>query len=89
MIDKVSNNQIPEIYKDTASRQTPCTRTSGNNHADASLQVSYEALLEQAKEQSVNDANVVERARHMLMSGELDNPENIRKAAENLLKFGV
>ena len=89
MINKINNNQIPEIYKDAASKQVPISRTSGQNHADASLQVSYEALLEQAKEEPVNDANVVERARHMLMSGELDTPENIRKAAENLLQFGV
>ena len=89
MINKINNNQISEIYKDASAKSAPLSQTAGNSQADASLQVSYEALLEQAKEEPVNDANVVERARQMLISGELDNPENIRKAAENLLKFGV
>jgi len=88
MIEKINNSQIPEIYKDASAKQVPCSRTSGSN-ADASLQVSYEFLLEQAQQEPVNDANVVERARQMLMSGELDSPENIRKAAEIMLKFGV
>ena len=89
MINKINNNQIPDIYKEATARQTPGSRAPGGQQADASLQVSYEALLEQANRKPVNDANVVERARHMLMSGELDKPENIRKAAENLIKYGV
>ena len=89
MIDKINNGQIADIYKDASKRQVPCSQSSGGNHADASLQVSYEFLLEQAKQEPVNDADVVQRARHMLMSGELNSPENIRKAAENLLKYGV
>lgn len=92
MIDKINNNQIPDILREgreALAKPTPRSQSAGGNNADASLQVSYELLLEQAKQEPVNDADIVERARRMVMSGELDRPENIRKAAEKLLKFGI
>jgi len=53
------------------------------------LQVSYDSLIEQAKQIPPEDASVVQRARELLLSGQLDNPENIRAAAEAIVKFGV
>jgi hypothetical protein len=89
MIDKLNRNPIPDILKDVSSRQANCSRSSDDNNVDASLQVSYASLIEKAKQEPTEDVNVVERARQMLLSGELDTPENIRKAAENIIKFGV
>lgn len=89
MIDKVNNNQIPDILRDVAVRQPQSQRSSGDCKADASLQVSYESLIEQAKQQPADDAQIIERARQMVLSGELDKPENIRQAAKNMIKFGI
>ena len=89
MIDKVNNNSVPDILRDSSAKQPNCSRCSADGNADASLQVSYESLIEQAKQEPVSDAKIVERARQMLLSGELDNPENIRKAAEKIIKFGI
>ena len=89
MINKVNNNPISEILKDLTAKQTDSSGVAKNNTADASLQVSYEAVIEKAQEASAEDTGAVERARRLILSGELDSPENIRKAAENIVKFGV
>lgn len=90
MIDKINNNQSPDILNEMAGRRLNSLRSNGDNDADASLQVSYKSLIEQTSEQaSTDDAKIVERARQMLLSGELDRPDNLQKAAENILKFGV
>ena len=46
MIDKINNNQVSDILRDASARQTNCSRSSAENKADASLQVSYESLVE-------------------------------------------
>jgi uncharacterized protein (UPF0147 family) len=89
MIDKINNNQISDILRDTSVRQPNCLRSSADNKADALLQVSYESLVEKAQEEPAEDAKAVERARQLLLTGQLDSPANIRKAAENILKFGI
>jgi len=89
MIDKVNNNQVSDILRETSARQPNCTRSSAECKAAASLQVSYDSLLETAQQEPVDDAKTLERARQLLLSGQLDSPENIRKAAENIIDFGV
>lgn len=89
MIDKLNRNAISDILKDTSSRQSTGKRISDDNNVDASIQISCASLLEKAKQEPAQDIDVIERARQMLLSGELDNPENIRKAVENIIKFGV
>jgi arginine utilization protein RocB len=89
MIDKINNNQISNILKDSSSKQSNVSNAEANSQADASLQVSYGSLVEKAKQIPSEDVDAVERARQMLLSGELDSPENIRKAAENIAKFGI
>ena len=89
MIDKINNNQISDIRTDVSANQPNGRRGPAADVADATLQVRYGALVERAQQTPTDDAKAVERARQLLMSGELDNPENIRKAAENIVKFGV
>jgi hypothetical protein len=60
-----------------------------DNQVDASLQVTYDSLIEKAKEMPQEDAEAVERARRLLLSGRLESPENIRAAAENIAEFGI
>lgn len=89
MISKINNNKTCEVLKGPVSGQSDSLRSAGKNKADASLQISYELLLEKAGQEPVEDTTKVERARQMLLSGELDSPENIRKAAENMVNFGI
>ena len=89
MIDKINNNQVPDILKESSSRQPEPSREPADNQVDASLQVTYDSLIEKAKEMPRQEADAVERARRLLLSGRLESSENIRAAAENIAKFGI
>ena len=89
MIEKINNNQIPEMPKESSSRQSEPSMASADNQVDASLQVTFDSLIEKAKEIPPQDADAVERARRLLLSGQLESPENIRAAAENIAKYGI
>jgi len=88
MIEKINNNQVPGILKESSSKQPDSSVTTGNK-ADASLQVSYDSLIEQANQPPLEDADAIQRARQLLLSGQLESPENIRAAAETIIKFGI
>jgi len=89
MIEKIENNQVPDISKESSALQANPSNTPAKTGMDASLQVSYDSLIEQAKQIPLEDAGVVQQARQLLSSGQLDNPENIRAAAEAIVKFGL
>ena len=89
MIDKVNNNKVSEILRDSPARQPNSPRSSADNNADALLHVSHELLAEKAQQEPAEDVKAVERARQLLSSGQLCTPENIHKAAENILKLGI
>ena len=89
MIEKINNNQVPDILKESSSRQPDPSREPVDNQVDASLQITYDSLIEKAKEMPREDPDAVEQARRLLLSGQLESPENIRAAAENIAKFGI
>ncbi len=89
MIEKINNNQVPDILKESSSRQPEPSGDPVDNQVDASLQVTYDSLIEKAKEMPAEDTDAVERARRLLLSGRLESPENIRAAAENIAEFGI
>ena len=89
MIEKINNNQVPDIFKESSPKQTGRSGSSVNKQVDASLQVTYDSLIEKAKQVPPEDANAVQRARQILLSGRLESPENIRAAAENIVRFGI
>jgi hypothetical protein len=89
MINKVNHNPITEILRDASARPSQNREASVPSKADASLDVSYESLVNQVRQEPVDEAGIIERARQMVLSGELDKPENIRAAAANMVKFGI
>ena len=89
MIEKIENNPVPDILKESSAMQPSPSNSPAKIGLDASLQVSYDSLTEQAKQLQPEDAGVVQRARELLLSGQLDDPENIRAAAEAIIKFGI
>jgi len=89
MLEKIDNNQVPGILKESSSKQTDPSKVPASNEGDASLQVSYDSLIEQAKQIPPEDASTVQKARQLLLSGQLDNPDNIRAAAEDIVKRGI
>lgn len=89
MIDKINKNQISDILNDSPARQAEQVKVSPSNQEDALLQVSYDTLIEKAGQAVSEDVNAVQKARQLLLSGELDTPGNIRAAAENIVNFGI
>jgi len=85
MIEKINNNQISDILKDSSSKQPQET----TDPASDSLQVDCEALIEKAAQPPEEDGDAVQRAQQLLLSGRLDSPQNIRAAAEKIVKFGI
>lgn len=90
MIEKIDNNQFIDILKDSPSKQTePPKVPTNDNEVDASLQVNYDYLIEKAAEIPETDPSAVQRAQELLISGQLESLENIGKAAENMIIFGI
>jgi hypothetical protein len=63
------------------------TRVAGGS--DATIQVRFADILSLARQAQEADAEAIQRARGLLMSGRLTSPENIRAAAENILNLGI
>lgn len=89
MINKVNNNQISDILKESFPKQTAPAVGDANNLADASLQISYDSLIEEAKQLQHQETTTVEQAQKLIASGQLDTAENIRQAAEAIAEFGI
>lgn len=89
MIDKIGNNQVPGLWDGQSARQPAQARPSQGAPADASLQINHAALIEKAVNSPTDDSDAVQRARRLMLSGQLDTPENIRQAAANIINFGV
>jgi hypothetical protein len=88
MIDKININPIR--FDDSSSGEArPRQAGPVGQQGDATLQVNFDRLMEQAKTLPADDTEIVHRAQELLRSGQLDNPANIKKAAENIVKFGI
>lgn len=88
MIDKININQIQERLEGPQG-QPNRPKQATNEQADATLQIDYGRLIEQATTMPLADNTAVQRAKELLQSGQLDNPANIKQAAENIIKFGI
>ena len=89
MIEEINNNQISDILKESSSKQTQETTGTAGNQASDSLQVDSESLIEKATQPPQEDVDALQRAQQLLLSGQLDSPQNIRAAAETIIKLGM
>jgi len=88
MIDRIDTNQ-PMIESGLSSGQPKSARAIPNNDADVSIQVNYASLIDEAVQEPRGGAHRVRQARELLRSGQLESPENIREAAENIVEYGI
>ena len=89
MIEKVNTSQIQGFLENTSSRQPNSAAALTGNDADVSVQVDYASFIDRAMQAPQTDTQAVQRAGELLLSGQLESPENIRKAAENIIEFGI
>ena len=89
MIEKVDNNQIQNFLEKTSSKPPASAAAVPGNDVDVSLQVDYASFIDTAMQTPKTDSQAIERAKKLLLSGQLDSPENIKQAAENIITFGI
>jgi hypothetical protein len=89
MIDEVDTNQIRDFLEKSPSRPPNSAGALPNNDADVSVEVNYASLIDNAVQSPQTDTQAVQRARELLLSGQLESTENVREAAENIVNFGI
>jgi hypothetical protein len=89
MIEKVDNNQIQNFLGKPSAKLPNLTPAVSGNDADVSVQVDYASFIDAAIQTPKTDSQAVEKARQLLLSGQLESPENIKQAAENIITFGI
>jgi len=89
MIEKINITNRPLIETGSSSGQPNSSGALPGNDMDVDVKVDYGSLIEKAMQEPQTDAQIVQKARYLLMSGELESPERIRKAAENIVEFGI
>ena len=62
-------------------------QTDGSRRSAA--EADFQPYIDRAAEADEIRSEAVEQARRLLASGELDTPETARRAAENILGFGI
>lgn len=88
MIEKIELNQ--SLVESGLSTKHSNDNVSMDNNTDVSMHVDYACFINMAMQQlPQSDPQQVEKAREALISGQLDTPENIYKAAENIAKYGI
>ena len=89
MIDKIDNSQIQDSLEKLTSKQPSSAGAALNNDAAVSLQLNYASFIDEAIQTQQTDTNAVQKAQKLLLSGQLESPENVREAAENLVELGI
>jgi hypothetical protein len=89
MIEKIDGNRIQDLFEKPTPKQVNQADAVAASSADASLQVNYAELIEKAMQVPQEDDKAVQRAKELLLSGQLESEDNIRAAAENIVNFGV
>ena len=88
MIDKIDANQ-PLMESGPSSKRSNSAGAVPDKNADVSVQVNYASLIEEAVKSPKTDPQLIQSARKLLLSGQLESSQNIRKAAESIIKFGI
>ena len=89
MIEKVDTSQIQGFLEKSSSRQPNSAAALTGNDADVSVQVDYASFIDRAMQTPQTDSQAVQKARELLLSGHLESPENIKRAAKNIITFGI
>ena len=88
MINKIYTNEIISAVKQV-TRQNQKQQGDSVNNTDTQIDVRYDQMIEKAAQPQQPDLSKIENAKKLLATNQLDNPENIRKAAENIINFGI
>jgi len=88
MIGKIDHNQIQDVLEKGTPRMSNLSKAEQQKQTDVCLHIDYASLINQALSPE-NDSLAVEKAKKLIETGQLDTPENIRQAAENIITLGI
>jgi len=89
MIENVHNNHVAHMTGMGAVPHADATNRPAADNSDATLQVNFADMVNQAMQAGETGTDAVEKAKELIQSGRLTSVENIRSAAENVLRFGI
>ena len=89
MIEKVNTNQIQSFLEKSTSRLPNNAASLTDNNAAVTVQVDFASFIDSAMKIPQTDSQIIEQAKELLLSGRLESPENIKKAAENIITLGI
>ena len=89
MIEKVDTNQIQGFLEKSSSRQPNSAAALPGNDEDVSVQVNYASFIDRAMQIPQTDTQAVQQAKELLLSGQLESPENFQRAAKKILTCGI
>jgi hypothetical protein len=89
MIQNINGRAAQEILPKLTPRNGQEAAAPSQAPVDATLQIQYAPLVNQAIQGSESDCEAVQRAQALLASGQLDSVEAIRAAAQDLVDFGI
>jgi hypothetical protein len=89
MINNIHNNQVTNAMGSSALPHAEAVNRRLTEQSDATAQVSFADLINQAMQATQAEADAVQKARELLQSGRLTSIENIRSAAESIVTFGI
>ncbi len=89
MIEKLDTNQIHGFLEKSASRPPNSAAALPDSDMDASIQVDYASFIDRAMKIPKTDNQAVQKAKGLLLSGELESLKNIKRAAKNIIDFGI
>jgi hypothetical protein len=89
MIEKVNTNQIQSFLEKSTSRLPNNAAALTGNDVGVTIQVDYASFIDGAMKIPQTDSQIIEQAKELLLSGRLESPENIKKAAENIITLGI
>lgn len=89
MIENIKNSHVAHRMGMNAGPHADATNRSAADDLDATLQVNFADMVNQALQAAETDADAVAKAKELLQSNRLTTPENIRSAAEDMLTFGI
>ena len=71
------------------SRKTDPTGSEPVDTSDAAVRSEYASIINKALETEELDLQAVQKAQEALDAGLIDTPENVREAADNILRDGI
>ncbi len=86
MINKIENNQL---LAEASSKFPNAKKILSGNDLDVSINGDYSSLVDMAIKGTQADVEMIQKARESILSGEIDSPQNILMAAENIITYGI